>query len=230
MIKLSKGCAPEILTRLAATWTQALLERLGRGETPTDTEKGRYRHPEVKAALIEETHGKCAYCESKLRHITHGDIDHIVPKSVAHEKTFEWENLTLACDVCNENKSSHFGHHEDLVDPYTVDPNDHFLFVGPVVLPVPGSDPGLLTERILKLNRAELIERRQEKIMNLVTQVSVLARINDPNVRSVVRQSVLETKVDDTQEFAALTRYCISILLEKLDKAEMKQPASIPSV
>jgi uncharacterized protein (TIGR02646 family) len=59
----------------------------------------------------------CAYCESKLRHITYGDIEHIVAKAVDQSRTYDWTNLTIACDVCNTEKSDE----EGLVDPYTED-------------------------------------------------------------------------------------------------------------
>ena len=65
MITLEKGEEPEVLTRNALHWTNVVMNKLNAGETPTKTEKGRYNHVDVKQALIAETHGKCAYCESK---------------------------------------------------------------------------------------------------------------------------------------------------------------------
>src|ERR1700722_9410453 len=105
MIKINKLPAPAILVEKSTEWTNALLEKISKGEKPTDAESNRYRHAKIKQALLDETHGKCAYCESKLRHIAYGDIEHVVPKSVRPELSFDWQNLTLACDVCNTNKS-----------------------------------------------------------------------------------------------------------------------------
>jgi hypothetical protein len=227
MIKLTKGPSPDILVRLAATWTQALLDRIAKGEKPTDAEKSRYRHPDIKTALTIETHAKCAYCESKVRHITHGDIDHIVPKSTAPEKAFEWTNLTLACDLCNENKSDHFGNHEDLVDPYAIHPSEHFLFEGPLILPIPGSDPGLMTETVLKLNRSELVERRQDKIRHLLAQVHALARIRDAALRSVVRKDIVDKECTVKQEYAGLARHVVGVLLAALDNIERGQTGTV---
>src|SRR3954469_25335779 len=98
MIKLEKTERPQVLTDNADDWTAVLLEKQAQGEEPTTSEKTKYRHRDIKAALLNETHGKCAYCESKLRHITYGDVEHIVPKSLALAKIFDWANLTLACD------------------------------------------------------------------------------------------------------------------------------------
>ena len=81
MIKLSKTEEPQILLDNGPNWTKVIVDKIAVGETPTDTEKTRYRHPDIKAALVAETNGKCAYCESKVLHIHHGDVEHIYPKS-----------------------------------------------------------------------------------------------------------------------------------------------------
>ena len=64
------------------------------------TKQNRYSRPEIKAELIAETKGKCAYCESKITHIYPGDIEHIIPKSIFPRLTFTWANLTLGCYWC----------------------------------------------------------------------------------------------------------------------------------
>src|ERR1700677_4060556 len=102
MIKLSKLDEPPILAKNAIKWTKVLLDTVAAGKIPTETERPRYRHPQIKDTLVRETHGKCAYCESKLRHIHHGDVEHIMPKSLDLGKIVQWDNLTLACEKCNQ--------------------------------------------------------------------------------------------------------------------------------
>src|SRR5436853_4660489 len=104
MIYLNKGAKPEILAEHAKNWTTELLEAIAAGTSLSEARKRRYNHDDIKQALLAETYGKCAYCESKIRHITYGDIEHIVPKSVDPSLSYEWDNLTLACDVCNTEK------------------------------------------------------------------------------------------------------------------------------
>ena len=105
MIKITKTAKPDVLEKNAAEWTRVVLDKLAAGEKLTSTDDARYRHAEVKAALVAETHGKCAYCESKLKHIHHGDVEHMSPKSLEPVTRYEWRNLTLACEICNQNKS-----------------------------------------------------------------------------------------------------------------------------
>lgn len=211
MIKLNKLPKPNILELYAADWTRILLEKITSGSKPTDSEKSKYRHPEIKSILIKETNGKCAYCESKLLHITYGDIEHITPKSTKADVTFEWNNLTLACDVCNTNKSDKFSHGIGFVDPYLHEPTNHFNFVGGLVLAKIGDDNARLTEESLKLNRAELVERRNQRIRYLREQVEVINRAPE-HLKDVLRAS-LQEELDDDKEYAAIARACIPCLI-----------------
>lgn len=211
MIKLTKLAKPDILEQNAAGWTKTLLDKLATGDKPTDTEKNRYRHADVKAVLVKETHGKCAYCESKLLHITYGDVEHIVPKSTKPEVAFDWDNLTLACDVCNTNKGDKFAHGVGFVDPYLHDPNDHFNFLGGLILAKSGDQNARLTEETLKLNRADLVERRNQRIRYLREQVEVI-RHASAHLQPVLLQSLQEELRADT-EYSAIARACLPCLM-----------------
>lgn len=75
-----------------------------------------YRHEAVKARLNELFHFKCGYCESDMRAVAPGDVEHFRPKGkitvrgadgkVASKPGYpwlaaEWSNLLLACTFCN---------------------------------------------------------------------------------------------------------------------------------
>lgn len=212
MIRLFKGAKPAILRKDGEVWAKVLLEKKKLGVEPTQLEKTRYRHPDIKSALIAETHGKCAYCESKLLHITYGDVEHIVPKATAIELSVEWENLTLACDRCNTNKSIV----EGLVDPYVVDPADHFHFIGPFVFAKPLSDGAKLTEMTLKLNRGDLFERRGDRMKALRELVDTLERTNDPRLKAVLRRDIEENELNDAVEYAAISRAFVRVRFESI--------------
>ena len=76
MRRLTKRDQPEELSTNRSEW-----ERLV-SEEGTEYYKTRYRLPAIKARLVDETAGKCAYCESKIGHNTPGDVEHKVPVSV----------------------------------------------------------------------------------------------------------------------------------------------------
>ena len=215
MIKLEKGPEPEILARNAKKWTNVVERKINAGETPTKTEKSRYNHIEIKKALVAETHGKCAYCESKLRHMSYGDIEHVVPKYSNTSKWFSWLNLTLACDVCNTKKANSSVEGEKFIDPYKVDPEEHFWQMGPIMYAKPGCDAAAVTERLLELNRTDLVERRSERLSCLVRMVDVVERCEDPHLKNLLWEE-FTSESQAHKEYAALSREIVEIARRKL--------------
>jgi uncharacterized protein (TIGR02646 family) len=219
MRKLAKGPLPNVLAANGLRWRNELLAVLARGDKPTDTLRGRYRNPEVKQALIAETHGKCAYCESKIRHIAHGDIEHVRPKSKAPELAYEWDNLTLACDVCNENKgdyvSSNDAENDDtLIDPYADNPADHFLFLREVVFPRPDSPRARLTDQRIKLSRLELVERRRERMDFIDGLVAAISLAKD-EFRDILVEDLVTRHLGDDKEYAAVATAYVELLQQR---------------
>lgn len=216
MRPLQKGALPDILRKKGAAWTAELLNVLARNEKPSEAIKGRYRHDEIKDALLEETHKKCAYCESKVRHITYGDIEHIVPKSRVPAKAYEWENLTLACDVCNTNKGDEYTDdpaqsHERLIDPYIDNPADHFLFLREVVMPRPDSMRAYATEDTIKLTRLDLLERRRERMAFLDGLVRAYQGA-EPQYKPMLLRDLYANHLSDSDEYAASSKAYIDHL------------------
>lgn len=157
MIRLCKLEKPDILKQNEIKWKNDL-----ESENPKDHFKRRYNHKDIKAALIKETSQKCAYCESKILHIGFGHIEHILPQKDFVDKTFEWENLTLACEKCNINKGHYYDESYPILNPYTDTIKEHIDIAGPMI--ISKSYRGTISIEKLKLNRVELIERRKEAI------------------------------------------------------------------
>lgn len=180
------------------------MAKLAQGGVLTATEKSRYRHRDVKAVLVAETHGKCAYCESKLLHIHHGDVEHIVPKSLEPIRTHDWDNLTLACEICNQNKSNRDPRAENIIDPYAEDPSDHIVFSGPVVVAL-GTAKGVSTRSILDLNRSALVEIRKEQLEKLCELYETIYRADIPlTVRKAIYENMLTKECAETAQFSAM--------------------------
>ncbi|WIW43863.2 HNH endonuclease [Bradyrhizobium sp. 62B] len=185
------------------------MSKIAAGDQPTKTEKSRYRHPQIKAVLVNETHGKCAYCESKLLHIHHGDVEHIYPKSLDPARTLEWENLTLACEVCNQNKSDHDPFLKHVIDPYNVDPAQHLLFTGSLIFPR-GTVEGESTRTLLDLNRGELAERRKEHLEKIMSIVGTIMRNDLPiAVRRALFGDLAQKEAGPSGAYSAMTKAVI---------------------
>jgi uncharacterized protein (TIGR02646 family) len=76
-------------------------------ESYTDDEihNSRYKKGDIKAALNEIYHGKCAFCEQLVEQT---QVEHYRPKSIYYWLAFSWDNLILACPRCNQGKGIHF--------------------------------------------------------------------------------------------------------------------------
>lgn len=206
MIKLRKANKPSILETNGVAWTNTLLNKIAKGEALTYTEKTRYRHPQIKAALIDETSGKCAYCESKLLHIHRGDVEHIVPKSLELSKILDWENLTLACEICNQKKSDLDPNAAHIIDPYADDPEQHIVFTGSLVLSK-GTNKGTSSRTILDLNRGELMERRKEKLDQLATVMEIIFRVDLPlPTRKALFQNLVANDIAPGAPYTAMAK------------------------
>lgn len=66
----------------------------------------RYKTNDIKAALNDIYHGKCAFCETKSESM---HVEHFRPKRGGYYwLAYSWDNLLLSCPTCNTNKSDDF--------------------------------------------------------------------------------------------------------------------------
>lgn len=85
------------------------------GSRTFEFDSGIYGHETVKQALIEAQRGKCCFCESKVTHVAHGDVEHFRPKAGYQQDAadnlqrpgyywlaYEWSNLFFSCQLCNQ--------------------------------------------------------------------------------------------------------------------------------
>ncbi|NOS87650.1 MAG: TIGR02646 family protein, partial [Methylococcaceae bacterium] len=74
----------------------------------------RYKQDDVKIALKNIYHSKCAFCEQKIEQF---HVEHYRPKQTYYWLAFSWDNLLLSCATCNTNKDTNFdviGHQANL--------------------------------------------------------------------------------------------------------------------
>lgn len=211
MITLEKGMEPPTLAANGAAWEAHLTAIEAGGGTPTQADLNRYNQPDIKEALLAETREKCAYCESKFRHVAPGDIEHIVPKRAGPQWRYRWENLTVACSNCNTYK----GVREDLVDPYVDNPEQLFEIVGPMILGVHTSEMAQATETVLRLNRPELIDKRVERIKNLHRMFCHAQTMNNPAYREAVLADLRDRETEIDQEYTAVSRAFVRGLINR---------------
>jgi uncharacterized protein (TIGR02646 family) len=80
-----------------------------------DFDKTIYAATAVKDELLRAQAGKCAFCESHVRHVSYGAVEHFRPKAGYKQRTgdtlkrpgyywlaYTWDNLFFCCQLCNE--------------------------------------------------------------------------------------------------------------------------------
>ena len=124
MIKLDRDRDPKSIKagfrgKLRVNREKKLITRHLAGEDPSsDVWKT------AKDQLKVESHGKCAYCESKADHVAHGDVEHFRPKSVYWWLAYCYDNYAYSCQICNQTfKSANFPIKEAMLQAPSVPAN-----------------------------------------------------------------------------------------------------------
>lgn len=217
MIRITKEQCPNVLEKYAADWLKdyiAACSNLKRDDTEenrkrkTNAER-KYNHQDIKEALKKDFAGKCAYCESYIIHVDFGHIEHFKPKSKYPDLCFEWENLLLACSICNGTsyKGSKFPLPEEggpFVNPVTENPNHFFNFVfdkvtGTATL-VAKNKRGETTLHELGLNRNELVEYRSKRVQQLAF-IAIKAYEGEQKAKELLQEAA-----QSGEEYAAFAR------------------------
>lgn len=213
---------PIVLQNKGSEATTALITRYENGErefSSDDFDSKIYGHAEVKRALQDAQHHKCCFCESKISHISYGDVEHYRPKSgwvqdaEALNKpgyywlSYDWDNLLLSCQICNQrHKKNYFplrnnanraiSHSHDIVveeplfiHPTIDNPEDFITFREEVPVANNDSDRGAMTIERLGLNREDLNDQRRSTLQ-LIVQLYDLAKSIPETTPEVKRQAI----------------------------------------
>ncbi|AEE49400.1 hypothetical protein [Haliscomenobacter hydrossis] len=128
MIKIDKSTisTPKILDQKnpqskGSLATQALNADHEKGVRTFTFDSAIYGHASVKEALISVQNKKCCFCESFVRHIAHGDVEHFRPKGGYqidpdaslitpgyYWLAYDFENLYFSCQICNQKYKRNF--------------------------------------------------------------------------------------------------------------------------
>jgi uncharacterized protein (TIGR02646 family) len=239
MIRVNKPHdAPGILNTKGKAKRRAHVAAYNRGERKWEFDAKIYGHKTVKEALIKAQHDKCFLCESKITHISHGDVEHFRPKAAYRQSAsdalhtgyywlaYEWSNLFLACQLCNQvfkknlfplsNPTARATSHKKplskekslYLDPSVDDPERYVSFRREVPFPINANPRGKATIMDLGLTRPKLNEKRFERY-KLLQSLYDLALMKPPTPESVRAQALLDKAVLDSTEYASMTRAAV---------------------
>ena len=213
MIRVHRGAEPDVITRKRQRW----LDALHSAGTPAQTKRalGKYKHAQIRDALLALFHGKCAYCETKTQAATWGHIEHYRPKqgpNASPDKAFDWDNLLWACPRCNsEFKGDQFPDAPDggpIVNPCQDEPGDHLEFDWDPVTRIASvwgeSERGQTTESVLQLNRPDLRTERSGYVEKLAALAKLAAKADPPDRDEAL--DILARAKDGAEPYAAFAR------------------------
>jgi hypothetical protein len=128
-----------------------------------------YISAELRRLVVERASERCEYC---LIHQTDAalfehEVDHIIAEK--HEGQTTDDNLALACFECNRYKGSDIasidpqtGQVTPLFNPRQQKWIDHFALEGAEIVPI--TPEGRTTVRLLRLNAAHRLQRREQLV------------------------------------------------------------------
>ena len=122
MIRVIRPAAPPaVLTVEGVSKSQEHCAAYIKGVREFQFDSAIYGHVTVKQSLVAMHHGKCCYCESKVRHTGPGTIDHYRPKAASLQQAgasftrpgyywlaYDWQNLLFECAACNQTHKRNF--------------------------------------------------------------------------------------------------------------------------
>lgn len=195
-----------------------------------------YGHKSVKEALIRAQHDKCFLCESKITHISYGDVEHFRPKAgyrrdeadALHRPgyywlAYEWGNLFLSCQLCNQqfkknlfplsDPSARANSHKDSLDkeqPLFIDPSadDPEQFISfRAEVPFAINDNPRGKATIKGLGLdRQKLNEKRFEYYDALRMLYMIAQRNPPIPESTDAQNFLARAVKDSAEYAGMAR------------------------
>lgn len=208
------------------------------GQPSRDDLEGVYKHDDVRQALWQMQHGKCAYCEREIE-IAWDPVEHYRPFARYWWIAYSWSNLLAACNGCNSGgKGDKFplaeatkrlqpedappGDEIPLVlDPTSRqagdDPEAHLTFVRDplgewIIAPRNGSPQGKETIEVCKLQRATLHRLRNKRAPQHASLLNEYRRAKSAGDQAALDRCRQEKAqhVDATNAYALLARVMLA--------------------
>ena len=164
MRHIEKGCEPEYLTEHKDKWLEAFLTN---NKPRPDSKK--YAHPKIVDALWSASNGKCFYCECSLCGNSK-EVDHFIEVAERKDLAFDWNNLNLSCDQCNNKRPNKDIPVDKVLDPCK-DSDEEIqrciTFDNEIMYENNDSEKGRLTIQKFNLN-SQLQQLRRAKFLNRI--------------------------------------------------------------
>lgn len=204
-----------------------------------------YGHKTVKAALKKAQHDKCCFCESKVTHISYGDVEHFRPKAGVRQKSgaslerpgyywlaYDWSNLFFSCQLCNQRYKENLfplikqgdrakSHNDDIdiENPIFINPAEDaekfISFRAEVIFAIDENPRGKETIKALGLDRDELNDMRKD-CYDKLELIYELANLKPPVPKSKNAKELFDRCIQSSSQYASMIQCAV--------KAKFKSP------
>lgn len=140
MRNVKRSLEPLSLHKNGKKWTESLLKKIKeckkKGAKVPDSFYNKYKKQDILEAL-QKMYGKdgyyfCCYCESIINVISFEQIEHRKPKKKSYDQypklTFDWNNLHLACEKCNNFKRNKYDDKFPILDAVKDNIEEHLSY------------------------------------------------------------------------------------------------------
>jgi uncharacterized protein (TIGR02646 family) len=207
MIRVDRGPEPDGFAARAADWRERFEEVRKRNPDLTASQFWSRVRRQIRAdaqVLYAAFHGKCAFCEAKMAHVSSPHVEHYRPKSRFPDQMLNWQNWLLSCGRCNDKKWTHFPDCDGqpcLLDPTAEDPSMHLDFRGTQVLAK--TRRGEETVKLVGLDRSPLEDERALWLIKI--DLLLLLLCCAPEASAEARQLLIWAMQADAP-YSAMTR------------------------
>ena len=247
MIRINKPrLAPQVLRTKGKKKTQANCTSYTQNKRSYDTGQKKfafdsnvYGHKTVKAALRKAQHDKCCFCESKVTHISYGDVEHFRPKAGVRQRpgvpmekpgyywlAYEWSNLFFSCQLCNQRyketlfplikQGDRAKSHNDVINlekPLFINPTEDvekfISFREEVIFAIDDKPRGKATIKALGLDRDELNDMRKD-CYDKLELIYELANLKPPVPQSKNAKALINRSIQSSSQYASMIRCAVN--------------------
>ena len=212
---------PDSLRKYAARWTKELLKAIDEskasGESVPDKYYDRYQKDDIREAL-RSMYGNgtfcfCCYCESIIDDVSFDHIEHRMPKKQSKDKypeqTYNWDNLHLSCEKCNNHKRNRYNESAPILDAVVDKISEHLgyeLSDTEGVYRETRSDQGITTVEDANLDRASLRKARLIIWNKTIKAINEIKKLGD-DARTYTKKKILVDKC--SEEHGSLIKYLL---------------------
>lgn len=179
MIHINRLPKPDILVRKEKEWTEKFL-----ASDNKRPDNSKYGHKEIRVQLNSMSFHKCFYCERKLKGVPR-EIDHFIEVSDPNGRklAFDWDNLYLSCDNCNNKLPNTVIPVGDVLSPCLKTDDEiqeHLFFENEIITVKNDSKIGLQTIKKFRLD-TDLLDHLRLKQLSLFKDVLLQIKENQVN-------------------------------------------------